>query len=752
MYIVDAENVIFRYRTISENGYLAVMADELAHKDEYAFLPADIRSFFYELRTKAEDYVRYSSIRFGDVEVTLHQIYEAINLRTGLSEDDKEYLMKMETDFFVKCVYGIHENIADIVDDVSAGSRAAIVMDTVLPRQAVCDLFSRMEPGLKDVPIYVSSQYKNGIQTDSLLEMLLREEGISSKECIYLSSSAERINIAHSLGMSTKYYPSEKTDIEKNIAMKFRANRNVELALGAIYNARLDRHMEDMAATGCDLMGMTIIPYVFWIIDESIKQGIERLYFIARDGYMTKKIADLIIRERKLEIETKYIYGSRKAWRLPSLEEGFSVVELIQISIIGKILSIEDLANVFQMSAAEFMKFVPKNYQTAEMLLMNYDIMNIAYALEESAEFKRFIIENQTINREKAIQYLRQQIDTHNENYAFVELEGNGYTQKCLMRLMKDVCGSSCKTFYFQLETMKYYNECQIFCPAHIDNGYLIETLCRAPHGQCIGYDVQDNDVIPVLEEYGGEKTWKTNLENYLKGAMNCAEYFLQMRQLFPDYMDTIDLPVQALIYMIETPDVSTLEFIAGQPFEMTGREDVKHEMAPRLTHRQIQQIFYSDKEKPLALFYHGTCFEYSLLRCTEAENELIEYYRSKQDGRRWQYRLPEGQEFSIKNRFHLPDNSEVVIYAAGKVGQYYYERLQREKDPQIVLWVDRNWEAAIRKGLEVYDPAEIKEHRFDFILIALLQEKDANEARRDLMEMGIPAAKICWVEPRIFI
>lgn len=752
MYIVEAENVIFRYRTISDNGYLAVMADELAHKDEYAFIPSDIRRSFYELRTKAEDYVRYSNMFYKDIEITLHQIYEAINLRADLSEGNKKYLMQMEIEFFIKCIHGIQENIDGIVDALSAGSRAAIVMDTVMPRQAVCDLLSLIEPRLKGVPVYVSSQYKNGVQTDNLLETVLQEEGASGKECIYLSSSTERINIACGLRMSTRYYPSEKTDIEKNIAMKFRANRNVELALGTICNARLDRHMTDMAAIGCDLMGMTIIPYVFWLIDESIRQGIERLYFIARDGYMIKKIADLIIRERKLRIETKYIYGSRKVWRLPSLEEEFSVIKFLQVSDMEKILSVTDFANVFQIDVVDFMKFIPGNYQTTEMLLMDYDIMHIAYVLEESAEFKQFVIKNQRSNRENAIQYLQLQIDTHNEKFAFVELSGSGYTQKCLMQLLKAICQSSCKTFYFHMGTMKHCGEFQIFCPARIENGYVIETLCRAPHGQCIGYAVQGNDVIPVLEEYGGGKTWKANLEHYLEGAITCAEYFLQMLHLFPDYINDMNLPIEAITYMIQTPDVHTLEFFACQPFEVSGREEENREMAPRLTHRQIQQIFYSDKEKPVALYYKGACLEYSMLRCTEAEKELIEYYRSKPDGRRWQYKLPEGEEFSIKNRFHLPDNSKVVIYAAGNVGQYYYERLQREKDPQVVLWVDRNWEAAGRKGLEVCDPAEIKEHDFDFILIALLEETNANEVRADLMKMGIPIVKICWIPPRMLI
>lgn len=60
------------------------------------------------------------------------------------------------------------------------------------------------------------------------------------------------------------------------------------------------------------------VPYVNWAVKHALKHGIECLYFISRDGYHLKRIADVIIKEKHYPIRTKYIYGSRKAWRIPS--------------------------------------------------------------------------------------------------------------------------------------------------------------------------------------------------------------------------------------------------------------------------------------------------------------------------------------------------------------------------------------------------------------------------------------------------
>ena len=64
---------------------------------------------------------------------------------------------------------------------------------------------------------------------------------------------------------------------------------------------------------------MYFVPYISWVLKHAIEHKTKCLYFISRDGYQLKRIADRIIEKKNLPIRTKYIYGSRRAWRIPSL-------------------------------------------------------------------------------------------------------------------------------------------------------------------------------------------------------------------------------------------------------------------------------------------------------------------------------------------------------------------------------------------------------------------------------------------------
>ena len=64
--------------------------------------------------------------------------------------------------------------------------------------------------------------------------------------------------------------------------------------------------------------------YVDYIIAQALERNLKTLYFVARDGYILKLIADRIISKKGLGLKTKYIYGSRLAWKLPT-EDNFDV-------------------------------------------------------------------------------------------------------------------------------------------------------------------------------------------------------------------------------------------------------------------------------------------------------------------------------------------------------------------------------------------------------------------------------------------
>lgn len=65
------------------------------------------------------------------------------------------------------------------------------------------------------------------------------------------------------------------------------------------------------------VLGPVIHGYVLWLLSSAVKDGIQRLYFLARDGYLPYRIAQEICRELDLPVECRYFYCSRAALRVP---------------------------------------------------------------------------------------------------------------------------------------------------------------------------------------------------------------------------------------------------------------------------------------------------------------------------------------------------------------------------------------------------------------------------------------------------
>ncbi len=57
--------------------------------------------------------------------------------------------------------------------------------------------------------------------------------------------------------------------------------------------------------------------YVMWLLSSALRDGVERLYFLSRDGFLPCRIARTLCRELKLPIECRYFYCSRAALRIP---------------------------------------------------------------------------------------------------------------------------------------------------------------------------------------------------------------------------------------------------------------------------------------------------------------------------------------------------------------------------------------------------------------------------------------------------
>ena len=66
--------------------------------------------------------------------------------------------------------------------------------------------------------------------------------------------------------------------------------------------------------TACGVAAPLFLAYVSWLGQEARKIGLERLYFVSRDGLIFKKIYDVLFADDRTFPRSHYLYGSRQAW------------------------------------------------------------------------------------------------------------------------------------------------------------------------------------------------------------------------------------------------------------------------------------------------------------------------------------------------------------------------------------------------------------------------------------------------------
>ncbi len=226
-------------------------------------------------------------------------------------------------------------------------------------------------------------------------------------------------------------------------------------------NTRLLKLSKKEAKIGATLGGPILFPYVFWVIREAREQNMKNLYFVARDGYILKKIADIIIAENNYEIETHYIYGSRKAWRIASQEsDELEIKTLLDWSHPNHLLSIKDLAEVFHMKEEELCCFLPDEYEKLKELTPS-TLQAIKNHLSVNKDFKEYLSKNGIEKKKNLKRYLMENIDFSEKNVAFVELAGSGYTQICLSKLISEFYNHPITTFYFKMD--RVYKDTKVY-------------------------------------------------------------------------------------------------------------------------------------------------------------------------------------------------------------------------------------------------------------------------------------------------
>lgn len=748
LYSFDVFDTLITRTTGTPQGVFSLMQKELSDNEEYRDIPEYVRENFCEMRIGAEKMARYHYVRNGIEDIKFEEIYEALATVGGVTPLDVKRLMLLEMKIEMENIVPIEENIQKLVGLINKGEHVVLISDMYFDGSfikalllSVCSVFERIK-------IYVSSEYRKCKSSKSLYKLVQKEEASDYNAWIHIGDNNNADILApRELGITAIEYSKLKLwDIEKDSLVT--NDVRSQLMIGGGKNNRL-KYKNMAMQIGCTVATPILYPYVNWIIKNCINNKFDRLYFIARDGYVLKKIADVIIRKLNLHIKTFYIYGSRRAWRMPAYDGSKEALrQVIAISDPSRIKSMSDLADVLQVNEEEILNYVKEFTLIKDEISYNL-LCQIVNFLVENDEFRSFLVEKNLHKRQLTINYFRQEVDFRDDNFAFVELRGSGYTTRCMSELIKELYHEPINIFYYNLVSLGMIGNCNCYnyIVDHFSDGIILELLCRAPHGQTNAYETKDNMILPVLGSREGEKLISYGYLDYVAGIESCVENLVDVLRFHRLNTDYRNLAIKFIDYASNKPDKDVLKFFSDMPFYMSGDANEFYVVAPELDYNIIRQIFLFGKEEK----YNGVSMKFSLMRCDKSKKKKIDFYK-KYKGKletryNKMYNCPLGTYYTFDLVYEkfidtYMTGKRCAIYGAGKNGKKLYY-LSRLKKCNIVCWADEKY-PDIKDRVPVTGTInEIKKIEIDVIVISIMDEMIRRKVKNDFLSLGISENRI---------
>ena len=631
LYSFDIFDTLITRKTATPQGIFAIMQEILLRDNKYSIIPLYIRENIYDYRMKSEYYqYSYNNCVNNYQDCSFEEIYTNFKDNFGLTENQIQNLMTLELQIEMENLIPIEENISYIKELLAEKQRVILISDMYHSEIIIRKFLTNIDSIFENIKIYVSSEYKKKKRDGELYKLVNSFENIEYSKWKHFGDNAiSDYKSALDIGLNANRfeYPELKP-YEQYAINRTPTNTALQQTIGIAKITRLSSNNEKFHL-GSSLAAPILFPYVSWLLSESIKKNYKRLYFIARDGYILKAIADKIISKQGLDISTHYIYGSRVAWQKPS----FAVsLENLKPIVLQYGFSIEFLSKILDISTEKLNLYAKQCGIKTNNTLDLEQKLELFNKLLTNQEFMNEINEKSKDTCNDLINYLKQEIDFSDDNFAFVDLTGSGVTQNCLASVINTFYPKAINSFYIRNGQYKVepQNVNRFYYMLRNDACALLECLSRAPHGQTLGYKKETDKYFPILEDTAMD-TW--DFDEYLNGILTYTEFWLD---LCKSQNVSVLVPVYYLDWLIKHIDKNTAEQIGSMSFSHVGKEE-KSAFAPKIRRRDALKY----------LFGVGTI---------KTDNYRLSYSRSKSSTKRildFKAKHPDLRKEIFHIRFH---------------------------------------------------------------------------------------------------
>lgn len=479
--------------------------------DELASIEFEVDKNLIEARRKVVDLLNNLVKQNMQVYITSDSYYT----KEQISQILDKIGVSPVTDVLVSCEHGTSKtgNLFECLKDVSGESDVLHVGDDI-----VADIESAKRHGVNTFQIYSASELSELVGGLKLSE---NEDSLSDQIKVGMFIA----NLFNS--------PFQFEDAEKRI------------------------HVEDAKDVGYLFCAPMIMDFTKWFEEESKESEIANRWLCARDGYLIKRLYEIMYPSQKVE----YFYTSR----ISAIRAG-----------------VENIADIEYVDGMKFSGECEENLKvrfgiSADTLETN----DIDEGQEGLLKYSKVILDNSRSKRINNLKYI-DKLEVQNGSISLFDFVAKGTSQMYIQRLtQKPIKG----LYFLQLEPefMKdknldikpFYTEAERDSSAIFDNYYILETLLTSPEASVDEFDAEGNPIF--AKETRSEK----DIACFMRAQAGIIEYVKKYISICPKSERTINKKLDEvfliLVHNVEIRDRDFFSLTVEDPFfnRMTDITDV---------------------------------------------------------------------------------------------------------------------------------------------------------------------------------
>jgi FMN phosphatase YigB (HAD superfamily) len=451
---------------------------------------------FARLRIDAEATLRRVP---GTEEVQLAAIHAALAAPCGWNGADAQAAAALELATEEATIRPVAANAAILARLLTEGAEVALVSDTYLDRAALIGLLRCAGIGVPAARVFASAAHGATKRTGRLFGVVAAAAGIAPERILHRGDHpGSDVAVPRLMGIRAELSATAavtRHEATLHAATAGHAPLLRSLLAGGARAARLstdqqDAHRRVLWNVGTGVAGPLLTGFVLWILHEARASGVTRLYFVARDGQVLLRIAEILLARLGWPIECRYLLGSRQAWHLPALDE----IDEAALSWLAADAEREPLGSVLARAELEAGQVAGALARHGLGPLDRPAPAARLRALMRDAEVAPLIRAAAARRREAALGYLGQEGLLDDERALMVDLGWHGRLQRSLQRLV-DLGAEGGRTtqvsgLYFALRSrpegiapqrMRAYLDAPE--ALRLLNPVLLELFCAADHG-----------------------------------------------------------------------------------------------------------------------------------------------------------------------------------------------------------------------------------------------------------------------------